>query len=355
VGTPWGKLALSAGWVRGATFIAGSSGLAAGSETVAGNALEGRPATEGLAENVAVASVTGPLTFGALKGVAARIPMLQDAARKAVEIIRELTAEAELGNQLVAHHLLTPAQLEECLQEQKKLISSGHSVPLARLFIDRGFLTIDRLLQLLEVRNVERKIGDEKSESICRLEEGGWIGHYRLLRQIARGGMGVVFEAEDPRLKRSVAIKVIREEDLESPEVLIRFHREATIVAQLHHPNIVTLHEFGMVRDPRGKALHFLVMEYVEGHTLQEIIPDSSVRRPERLRILEELAQAVAYAHGKGVVHRDLKPGNVMVAGFGEVLVVDWGLARRNDAFDAASQELRARVEKRPEPDPPAP
>jgi serine/threonine protein kinase len=143
---------------------------------------------------------------------------------------------------------------------------------------------------------------------------------YRLGREIARGGMGVVYEAVDERLDRKVALKVLHVA-LAGPEHAARMVREARVVARLEHPGIVPIHDVGTLADGRV----FYAMKLVEGRRLDQV-PLGSI--PEVLRLFEKLCEAVAFAHDRGVVHRDLKPANVMVGAFGEVLVMDWGLAK---------------------------
>ena len=138
-----------------------------------------------------------------------------------------------------------------------------------------------------------RKIADEPDFSGTR---------YRLQREIARGGMGVVYEAEDLELHRRVAIKV-----LATPEALV--------IAKLEHPGIVPVHDAGTLPDGRV----FYVMKLVRGRTLEAT---------DHLRLFLRVCEAVAFAHARGVIHCDLKPSNVMIGEFGEVLVMDWGVAR---------------------------
>src|SRR6266852_5369658 len=146
--------------------------------------------------------------------------------------------------------------------------------------------------------------------------------HYRLLERVARGGMGVVFTAEDERLQRRVALKVLdipgTERDLAN-----RLIREARVLARLEHPGIVPVHDVGTLADGRV----FYTMKFVEGQRLDKYI-ESVTSFPDRLRIFLRICDAVAFAHARGVLHRDLKPANVMVGPFGEVLVMDWGLAK---------------------------
>ncbi len=153
------------------------------------------------------------------------------------------------------------------------------------------------------------------------------LGNYTLTREIARGGMGVVFEAEDLKLHRRVALKVVREGDAD-PEFIARLHREATIAAQLRHPNIVVIHEVGSAQDVAGQLVHFIAMDYVEGCTLADVQQRKETSRADMLRMYTDVARAVAYAHERGVVHRDLKPQNVLVGTGGHVFLSDFGLAR---------------------------
>jgi serine/threonine protein kinase len=131
---------------------------------------------------------------------------------------------------------------------------------------------------------------------------------YRLIEEIGRGGMGVVYLAEDAELGRKVAIKVLED------------GREARVLASLEHPGIVPVHEAGRLPDRRS----YYAMKLVRGTRLdvffQKIVP-----LPERLRVFQRICEPVAFAHARGVVHRDLKPANIMVGEFGEVLVMDWG------------------------------
>jgi len=146
--------------------------------------------------------------------------------------------------------------------------------------------------------------------------------HYRLLEPLSRGGMGVVYAAEDLRLARRVALKVLDPSDA-SDELEARLVREAQVLARLEHPGIVPVHEVGRLADGRV----FYAMKLVEGKQLDAHI--ATVRSlPERLRLFLRMCEAMAFAHARGVLHRDLKPANIMVGPFGEVLVMDWGLAK---------------------------
>lgn len=151
------------------------------------------------------------------------------------------------------------------------------------------------------------------------------IGKYTIIRRIGAGGMGEVYLAEDVELRRQVAIKVLRRADTDG-QAALRMQREARIIARLEHPGIVPVHDFGTLDDGRV----FYAMKFVRGERLDEFFRrDSGLG--ERLRVMERICETVAFAHSHCVIHRDLKPQNVMVGQFGEVLVLDWGIARALD------------------------
>jgi serine/threonine protein kinase len=144
---------------------------------------------------------------------------------------------------------------------------------------------------------------------------------YELAEPIARGGMGTVYRARDRRLDRDVALKVMNA-PAPAPGEIERMRDEARILARLEHPGIVPVHDLGTLPDGRL----FYVMKLVRGRRLAEATSGAPLHA--RLRTFERICEAVAFAHVQGVVHRDLKPENVMVGPFGEVLVLDWGVAR---------------------------
>src|SRR5216117_1131508 len=141
------------------------------------------------------------------------------------------------------------------------------------------------------------------------LAPGTQLGPYEILSQLGAGGMGEVYRARDPRLGRDVAIKVSAEHFSE------RFEREARVIASLNHPNICTLHDVGP---------NYLVMELVDGPTLAERIKQGAVPLDEALGLARQIADALSAAHERGVVHRDLKPGNIKITTGGLVKVLDF-------------------------------
>ena len=145
---------------------------------------------------------------------------------------------------------------------------------------------------------------------------------YSIIREIARGGMGVIYEAEDRELQRAVALKVLANE-VSDANAAARMRAEAQTIARLEHPGIVPVHDAGELPDGRV----YYAMKLVRGTRLDEYAR-SNRGRTDLLRLFIRLCEAVAFAHAHGVIHRDLKPENVMIGSFGEVLVMDWGVAR---------------------------
>ena len=148
------------------------------------------------------------------------------------------------------------------------------------------------------------------------------VTRYRLREFLSRGGMGAVYLADDQTLQRRVAIKVLEASDADGG-LAERLNKEALVLAQLEHPGIVPVHDAGVFPDGRV----FYVMKFVEGARLDEFLAGVH-SLSERLRLFLRVCDAVSFAHARGVVHRDLKPPNIMIGAFGEVLVMDWGLAK---------------------------
>ena len=156
---------------------------------------------------------------------------------------------------------------------------------------------------------------------------GTKLAHYEILEELGRGGMGIVYKARDTHLDRFVAVKVLPAEKVAHPERKRRFVQEAKSASALNHPNIVTVHD---IAEEDGTA--FIVMEYVAGRTLGELIPRQGMRLGEVLKHAVQIASALAAAHQGGIVHRDLKPGNVIVGDDGRLRLVDFGLAKLREA-----------------------
>jgi nitrite reductase/ring-hydroxylating ferredoxin subunit len=164
---------------------------------------------------------------------------------------------------------------------------------------------------------------------------GASLAHYKILERIGAGGMGEVFVADDCKLHRRVALKILPRELASDPRRRDRFEREAKAVAALNHPNIVTIYSID-----EAEGIQFLTMELVPGKNLDHVIPEDGLALDRFFDLVAPLADALSAAHAQGITHRDLKPGNIMVTGDGRVKVLDFGLAKlRQGGPEASSAE----------------
>jgi len=227
-------------------------------------------------------------------------------------------AERELLQMAVEQGMLTPSQRDALLGERE---SRTPRTSAARLAIEKGLLTEEATREL------------ETRAWLSRLPEE--LEGYRIARLLGRGGMAVVFEAQDVSLGKVVAVKVLLPEFCASETYLTRFHREARIAAKLTHPNTVQVFRAGEV-----EGVHYLVMEYVEGDTLSDVIKARG-RIPEReaVEIVRQVSGALAEAASLGIVHRDIKPANILMSKWGLPKLTDFGIAREfSDIADPAIQ-----------------
>ena len=157
------------------------------------------------------------------------------------------------------------------------------------------------------------------------------IHHYNIIEELGRGGMGVVYKAEDTRLHRTVALKLLSSDSAGEPKARERFMREARLASSFQHQNICTIHEIDETAD---KQL-FISMDYYEGETLQQKISEGASSLDQILDYVIQIAEGLALAHEKGIIHRDIKPGNIMVTIDGSVKILDFGLAKLSGSFDS--------------------
>jgi serine/threonine protein kinase len=155
---------------------------------------------------------------------------------------------------------------------------------------------------------------------------GKTVGPYQILEEIGRGGMAVVYRAWQPSLQRHIALKVLPEYFRHDPDLLARFQREARAAAQLEHPNIVHIYDTGI-----ADGLPYIAMEYLQGGSLQERLAQGTLPPAEAVGLLEQIGGALDHAHARGLIHRDVKPANILFTADGRPKVADFGIARATE------------------------
>ncbi len=163
-------------------------------------------------------------------------------------------------------------------------------------------------------------------------------GRYKIVKELGKGAMGVVFQAHDPQIDRMVALKVLREEKLSSDYFVERFFKEAKAIGRLSHPNIVTVYDVGQDHDTI-----YIAMEYLEGKPLDEAVKGKKLSSQEIVDIGSQLSKALKYAHSKGIIHRDIKPTNIIITSDGQTKITDFGIARIDDP-NATKQTLAGEI-----------
>ncbi|HEV8589159.1 MAG TPA: protein kinase, partial [Pyrinomonadaceae bacterium] len=209
-------------------------------------------------------------------------------------------------------------------------------------FLDRACSGNVELRQQVEAalaaRNVrmprtDQSVAQTESQVDAELTAGSLIAHYKILSFIGRGGMGDVYLAHDTRLGRKVALKLLPKLLSMDQERLPRFRREARSASALTHPNVCVIHEIGETDDGRP----YIAMEYIEGETLRQRLEHRRLKVSEAIDIARQTASALAAAHSAGVVHRDVKPENIMIRRDGYVKVLDFGLAKLTERYETGS------------------
>jgi eukaryotic-like serine/threonine-protein kinase len=213
---------------------------------------------------------------------------------------------------------------EPCQREEVLAAKCVDDEPLRR--------EVESLLSSLEEADdfIEMPAGDVAAELLgthrSTYEPGQEIQNYRIARQLGSGGMGEVYLADDIRLNRKVALKLLPPHFMVNPDRVRRFEREARAASALNHPNIVTIYEIG-----QSNSTHFIATEFVDGKTLRQLINEKPFTLNEALKVSMQVADALSEAHAAGIVHRDIKPENIMIRHDGYVKILDFGLAKLNE------------------------
>jgi serine/threonine protein kinase/tetratricopeptide (TPR) repeat protein len=203
--------------------------------------------------------------------------------------------------------------------------------------LDHGTCINCLLREGLEARGEGSRETFESILSEADVPDKQWrLGHYEILEEIGRGGMGVIYRARQQHSRRIVAVKRILAHQVDSHETLVRFRREAEAVASLDHPNILPIHEVSESEE----GLPFFSMKYATGGSLRTAAPTLRKNPRECVRVMAKVARGIAYAHGKGVLHRDLQPGNILLDENGEPMVSDFGLAKWLDQTSDLTRTL---------------
>ncbi len=230
--------------------------------------------------------------------------------------------DTELGRLVVEQNLATRTEVDECMALRAEREEDDKSKTLADVLIDKGMVT-------------QRQI-DRAMFKIEESRKGRQIPGYQILSNVGSGAMATVFKARQLSLDRVVAVKVLPRRLSENAEYVERFYREGQAAAKLNHPNIVQAIDVG-----EAGGYHYFVMEYVEGHTLyDELAAGKAFAEEKALRIIIQIARALEHAHRQGLIHRDVKPKNIMITKDGRAKLADMGLARV--AADAEIAEAEA-------------
>ncbi len=232
-----------------------------------------------------------------------------------------------LGELALKRGLITPERLDECLRLQNDAAQRGAPIRLGQILLQRGVLTSDQIIELLEEQLGPTQIALQAVDPIpidtSPDAAPTRVGPYIILGEIGRGAVGAVYRAHHPQLKRDVAIKVLRRDAASVPGVVERFIREARAVAKLSHPHIVPVYDAG-----QADGSHYIVMEFINGVPLSSRATAATWPLRRRVAVIEKVARAIHHAHQNHIVHRDIKPQNIILDEEDEPHVADFGMAR---------------------------
>lgn len=251
----------------------------------------------------------------------------------------EAVDDLKLGYLAIQAEFINLAELKWCLQVQAE--APAPPPPLGKVLVREGYLAPRDLEYLLMVYHAKMKQESASPDplliaselTIERIEraviarlgralKSGVFGRFKVLGQVGRGGMGVVLKAADDRREEEVALKLLVGAGGATVKDIERFKKEAAIMAQVHHPNIVEIYDVG-----REKGLDYIVMEFIDGISLAELIEEELPSVEETISIGRDIAEALQFIHNRGIFHRDLKPANIMLEKSGRAVLMDFGLA----------------------------
>ncbi|WP_372366971.1 serine/threonine-protein kinase [Candidatus Uabimicrobium sp. HlEnr_7] len=242
---------------------------------------------------------------------------------------------------VLAHGFCPLETINKCFETQSAVPNRkktlGQIMVSGRFLSGNRFIKIQKEIELkIQKKDLDAIIFEDKMTRIASVDGRlnlietsipKHFGSYDIISEIARGGMGVVYKAWDDRLKRTVALKVLRQWECPSVEETQRFLREARLAASLQHPNIVNIYDADAIN-----GVNYFTMDYVEGEPLSLYLKEKQLTYSENLRIIHDIALALEYAHSKNVIHRDVKPGNIMIDKNGTPQLTDFGLAKALNA-----------------------
>ncbi|MHC4674402.1 MAG: serine/threonine-protein kinase [Planctomycetota bacterium] len=235
----------------------------------------------------------------------------------------DMVSESQIGRLVVERKLLSPVELNDCLEEQKKLLKEGKRISLSEVMLRCGYIT----------RSQIQRLGTDMEDSIARRAQQ--IPGFQILGKLGSGAMATVFKARQLSLDRTVAIKVLPKKLGENPEFVQRFYKEGRAAARLNHNNIVQAIDVG-----EAGGYHYFVMEYIDGKTVfDDLAANKLYTEQEALDIIVQVARALDHATERGFVHRDVKPKNIMLTKGGVAKLADMGLARETGDMKAAMEE----------------
>lgn len=235
-----------------------------------------------------------------------------------------ISSDSEFARIVVERKFCTQNEVDLVRAEHKSLVDKGQDVQLASMLIDRGYITKSQISRL------NRSLDEDSMYRPAQQIPG-----YQILSKLGQGAMAVVFKAKQLSLDRIVAIKVLPKRLSENQEFVDRFYREGRAAAKLNHSNIVRAYDVG-----EAGGYHYFVMEYIDGKTVYDLLEGGkSVEEKGALDIILQVAKALEHAHERGLIHRDVKPKNIMLTQAGEVKLADMGLAREIDDHKTATAE----------------